>query len=117
MQFFMGLQEGNENARSQILLMDPFPSLHKAYSMLHWIEKQREVVIEQPTEMANYTATTGSKGYNNNLEDKKKSSVKCTHCNSEKHNNETCWNLHGYPDWHPRSRKKGKRLGQFGIVV
>lgn len=47
-QFLMGLHEGYEAAKSQILLMDPFPTLHKAYAMLQRIEKQREVIVQQP---------------------------------------------------------------------
>lgn len=38
-QFLLGLHDRYEAARSQILLMDPFPSLHKAYSLLQRIEK------------------------------------------------------------------------------
>ena len=43
MQFLMGLNESFDGIRSQILLLDPFPSVNKVYSMVLRIEKQREV--------------------------------------------------------------------------
>ncbi|KAF7116457.1 hypothetical protein RHSIM_RhsimUnG0026700 [Rhododendron simsii] len=30
---------------------------------------------------------------------------KCTHCNGTGHTVETCFQLHGYPDWHPKGKK------------
>ncbi|KAL0319242.1 UNVERIFIED_CONTAM: Retrovirus-related Pol polyprotein from transposon RE1 [Sesamum angustifolium] len=45
MQFLMGLEESYDHIRSQVLLMDPLPTVGKAYSMLLRIEKQREVHI------------------------------------------------------------------------
>ncbi|XP_047314129.1 uncharacterized protein LOC124917880 [Impatiens glandulifera] len=42
-QFLMGLNEYYDNARQQILLMDPKPSINRAYAMLQSIERQREV--------------------------------------------------------------------------
>ena len=30
---------------------------------------------------------------------------KCTHCNGTRHTLNTCFLLHGYPDWHPKSKK------------
>ena len=39
----MGLDECYANIRGQILLMNPMPSVAKAYSMIRQEEKQREV--------------------------------------------------------------------------
>ena len=44
MQFLMGLYDGYDRVRSQILLFDPLPSVNKAYSMLLKVESQRQVV-------------------------------------------------------------------------
>lgn len=41
LQFLMGLNESNEQARGQILMTIPLPSLNKAYSMLIERESQR----------------------------------------------------------------------------
>ncbi|KAJ8763880.1 hypothetical protein K2173_003662 [Erythroxylum novogranatense] len=43
MQFLMGLNESYDHVRNQILVMEPLPSVNKAYSMVLRIEKQREV--------------------------------------------------------------------------
>ncbi|XP_031260066.1 uncharacterized protein LOC116118244 [Pistacia vera] len=48
MQFLMGLNENFDHIRNQILVMDPLPSVNKAYSMVLRVEKQRE---ETPSEV------------------------------------------------------------------
>jgi len=55
---------------------------------------------------------------------KDKSSLLCSHCNRTGHESETCFALHGYPEWwgdKPRSDGKGTGRGRgqtiFGIVV
>ena len=45
MQFFIGLADVYEHNRNQILLMDPLPSMNKAYSMVSRVEMQKEVQI------------------------------------------------------------------------
>ncbi|KAL0334046.1 UNVERIFIED_CONTAM: hypothetical protein Sangu_1560800 [Sesamum angustifolium] len=42
-QFSMGLDDSYDNIRNQILVMDPFPSVNKAYSMVLRVERQRMV--------------------------------------------------------------------------
>ncbi|KAL0396038.1 UNVERIFIED_CONTAM: hypothetical protein Scaly_0052200 [Sesamum calycinum] len=43
MLFLMGLINAYDHVRSQVLLMDPLPTVGKAYSMFLRVEKQREV--------------------------------------------------------------------------
>ncbi|KAL0318650.1 UNVERIFIED_CONTAM: hypothetical protein Sangu_2021200, partial [Sesamum angustifolium] len=45
-QFLMGLSEPYDSIRSQILVLDPFPSVNKAYSMVLRVERQRRVNLE-----------------------------------------------------------------------
>lgn len=45
MQFLMGLIDSFDHVRNQILVMDPFLSVNKAYLMILRIEKQREVHV------------------------------------------------------------------------
>nr|GEW13154.1 hypothetical protein [Tanacetum cinerariifolium] len=47
--FLMGLDEGYSNVRGQILLMQPLPSIAKAYTMVRQKEKQREGLTVKPT--------------------------------------------------------------------
>ncbi|XP_020555141.1 uncharacterized protein LOC110013299 [Sesamum indicum] len=43
MQFLMGLKDSYDHVRSQILMMEPYPNVSKAFSMVLRIEKQKEV--------------------------------------------------------------------------
>lgn len=44
MQFLMGLNESYAQVRTQILLMDPLPSLSKVFSLVIQAERQRTIV-------------------------------------------------------------------------
>lgn len=48
-QFLIGLSDAYDSIRGQILLMEPLPSVNKAYSMVLRIEKQKEVNQSYPT--------------------------------------------------------------------
>ena len=41
--------------------------------------------------------------------DPKKGVRKCTHCNGDNHVIDTCFKLHGYPDWHPKGKTVSHR--------
>ncbi|KAL0301907.1 UNVERIFIED_CONTAM: hypothetical protein Sradi_6467500 [Sesamum radiatum] len=45
MQFLMGLGDAYDHVRRQVLLIDPLPSIGKAYSMFLRVGKQREVQV------------------------------------------------------------------------
>ncbi|KAJ0098282.1 hypothetical protein Patl1_28009 [Pistacia atlantica] len=45
MQFLMGLNDSYDQLRSQVLVLEPLPTVNKAYSMALKVEKQREVHI------------------------------------------------------------------------
>lgn len=45
MQFLMGLNYDFEAARNQILILDPLPSVNKAYLIIQRIEQQREIEL------------------------------------------------------------------------
>lgn len=44
MQFLVRLHDGFEQARSQILLMNPLPSIDEAYSMIVQVEDQKGLI-------------------------------------------------------------------------
>ncbi|KAK4400567.1 hypothetical protein Sango_1162800 [Sesamum angolense] len=46
MQFLMGLGEMFGHVRHQLLVMDPIPSVNRAYSMVQSVERQKEVHME-----------------------------------------------------------------------
>ncbi|OIT20572.1 hypothetical protein A4A49_54567 [Nicotiana attenuata] len=66
LQFLMGLNETYEQAREQIMMMDPLPTVNKAYSMLMERESQRSMAnAVVPAENVEMTALLTTKGFNN----------------------------------------------------
>nr|GFA68446.1 cysteine-rich RLK (receptor-like protein kinase) 8 [Tanacetum cinerariifolium]GFA68470.1 cysteine-rich RLK (receptor-like protein kinase) 8 [Tanacetum cinerariifolium] len=67
--FLMGLDECYANVRGQILLMQPMPTIAKAYSLIRQKEKQRKRCVQQSTISAALSAhsnNTRSTYQNNN---------------------------------------------------
>ncbi|KAF7130537.1 hypothetical protein RHSIM_Rhsim10G0073900 [Rhododendron simsii] len=109
MKFLMGLNESYFAVCGQILLMDPLPSVNRAYSLVLQEERQREVSFYKPTtldvaalmvkenlnaqERKNYKNAGKKKGEKNER-------PKCTHCRWEGHTIDTCYRIHGYPPGH-----------------
>ncbi|KAL0391095.1 UNVERIFIED_CONTAM: Zinc finger protein JACKDAW [Sesamum calycinum] len=83
-QFFMGLSETFDHLRDQLLVMDPVPTVNKAYSMVLRVEKQREVNVDYTNTMDNAAMQVirtgnvkkkkkegdGIRGYNAQVEEK-----------------------------------------------
>ncbi|CAA0841724.1 Unknown protein, partial [Striga hermonthica] len=136
MQFLMGLNEVFEPVKNQILLMDPLPTVNKAYSMILKVEKQRPVSISDPLESSavmvnrNYTRggmrTSGygrgnenkgfsGQGYNSagrgrgnqRLTKEERAKLYCTHCGYNGHDKQGCFKLNDYPEWY--KELKGQR--------
>ncbi|KAL0462829.1 UNVERIFIED_CONTAM: hypothetical protein Slati_0170500 [Sesamum latifolium] len=57
LQFLMGWGEEFDNIRQQILVMDPVPSINKAYSMISSVEKQKQVHMMESENVAMHTRT------------------------------------------------------------
>ncbi|KAJ8750937.1 hypothetical protein K2173_016118 [Erythroxylum novogranatense] len=68
MQFLMGLNESYDHVRNQILVIEPLPTINKAYSMVLRVEKQREVQMVF-SEGVEHNAMFVSKGYNKKVGD------------------------------------------------
>ncbi|XP_059281111.1 uncharacterized protein LOC132034768 [Lycium ferocissimum] len=64
-QFLMGLNDAYSGVKSNILMMDPLPSIGHAYSLLMQDEKQREVHVAAHTSEAAFLVTNHQK-FNNN---------------------------------------------------
>ncbi|KAL0285859.1 UNVERIFIED_CONTAM: Retrovirus-related Pol polyprotein from transposon RE2 [Sesamum calycinum] len=114
-QFLTGLSDAYDHVRNQILLMDPLPSIGKAYSMILKVEKQREIHSNAPTFLPNGAMNVRSWGRgkqmaSKTIEKRDKRSLLCEHCNKTGHDKESCFKIHGYPDWYKNlmeQRKKG----------
>ncbi|XP_010251928.1 PREDICTED: uncharacterized protein LOC104593656 [Nelumbo nucifera] len=123
MQFLMGLNDIYDHNRNQILLMDPLPSVNKAYSMITRVEKHMEVKVSyvEPNENATMLCRTqmprkdgGNKGNTktNEVTKEEKKQQYCTHCNTNGHLKESCFKLIGYLDWYKQLRdQKRKKSG------
>ncbi|KAL4627572.1 hypothetical protein ACB092_05G174900 [Castanea dentata] len=106
MKFLMGLNDSFSQVRTQVLLMDPIPSLSKVYSLLIQEETQRSVTntsvakvdstflaAKMPNDHANLgtnLASTGSGG-------KGKDRPICTNCGKTGHTVDKCYKLNGFP--------------------
>ncbi|KAL0383129.1 UNVERIFIED_CONTAM: Retrovirus-related Pol polyprotein from transposon TNT 1-94 [Sesamum calycinum] len=125
MQFLMGLHEVYESERSQILMMDPLPDVEKAYAMVLSVEKQRSVHINmkdfQHTNSIYHVAGKENKRGFNAVQKKKlfidKRSLVCDHCHKSGHSKDSCFKLHGIPDWYNLPVQKKKESGVKGFAA
>ncbi|GKB71123.1 hypothetical protein Tco_0932535 [Tanacetum coccineum] len=131
-QFLIGLDDSYANVRGQILLMQPLPSVVKAYNMIRPEEKQREGLIAKPPTFAIFLTFSNNKRHNQNNfkgnrstysqgesserrnynqgETSKRMSlfrkgVICGNYGKEGHIKEQCYKIVGYPISHPLHRK------------
>ncbi|XP_030934597.1 uncharacterized protein LOC115960041 [Quercus lobata] len=132
MQFLMGLNESYSQIKGQILLMEPLPTVNKAYSLLIQEERQRNVGIGNPVHIESTTlAVKGSEANSNpnfpnfpaffansgvfgGKNSKGRDRPICTHCGKLGHVMEKCFKLHGFP---PGFKPKGKnfRVNQVNV--
>uniref|UniRef100_A0A2C9VYL5 Uncharacterized protein n=1 Tax=Manihot esculenta TaxID=3983 RepID=A0A2C9VYL5_MANES len=116
----MGLNEGYEHVKDQILLMDPFSNVNKAYSMALRVEKQREiqnVMVESSETTAvmlaksqNFKRDNGTSNlkFGFKKKDFKKEERFCTYY-STGHVRESCFKLVGYSDGYNKFKQKKGR--------
>ncbi|XP_071720767.1 uncharacterized protein [Rutidosis leptorrhynchoides] len=109
-QFLMQLNDEFKNVRSQILSMDPLPTINKAYYIVQQVEKQKHVTQHEPNPTAFFAnqnkGTNYKKAYKDNKEDEK-----CTFCNMEGHTFDGCFERIGYPDrFKGKKRKKQQKV-------
>uniref|UniRef100_A0A1S3X8U1 Retrotransposon Copia-like N-terminal domain-containing protein n=3 Tax=Nicotiana TaxID=4085 RepID=A0A1S3X8U1_TOBAC len=118
LQFLMGLDETYAQARSQILMMNPIPSVNKAYSMVVSEESHRNMgKSTQTLDMGDSTALFTNKGGRNtgNTYKPRRNNLFCDYCNYKGHTRETCYKLHGYPN-NFKARRKANNFPQRPMV-
>jgi hypothetical protein len=42
------------------------------------------------------------------IEEAEKDKLRCSHCNGSRHTKDTCFEIHGYPDWFLEKQKQSK---------
>ncbi|GJZ01387.1 retrovirus-related pol polyprotein from transposon TNT 1-94 [Tanacetum coccineum] len=120
--FSMKLNDDYESVRSQILAMDPLPTVNKAYYIVQQIEKQKQVT-NHSFEPTAFFANLNNKGGNGGRKDNKgsrndgKNDGKrfCNGCHQEGHTVDQCFEKIGYPDWY--KGKKAKKQGRIAANV
>ncbi|KAL2241477.1 UNVERIFIED_CONTAM: Retrovirus-related Pol polyprotein from transposon TNT 1-94 [Sesamum indicum] len=112
-QFLVGLNTVYDQARSQILLLEPLPSVTKAYSMLIRMEKQMQM------NMSGLEMNSGTAFQVKTQSFKKKTMVDkrhlfCDHCQRTGHSKDTCFKIHGVPDWYKEMTDQRRKTGGRG---
>src|ERR1044072_3486766 len=93
MRFLMGLNESFSAIRSQILAIEPFPTLNKVFSLVNQHERQYGMSDSESSQvLANSAKPLRGKNYNTKSSDKV-----CTHCGRSGHTIEVCYRKHGFP--------------------
>ncbi|GJT01739.1 retrovirus-related pol polyprotein from transposon TNT 1-94 [Tanacetum coccineum] len=99
--FLMKLNDEYESVRSQILAMDPLPTVNKAYYIVQHIEKQKQVT-NHTFEPSAFFANMNNKGSNSGKKENRGSRNDgkrfCTSCNQEGHTLDQCFEKIGYPN-------------------
>ncbi|OIT05138.1 hypothetical protein A4A49_65368, partial [Nicotiana attenuata] len=96
--FLMGLNESYEQARSQIIMMIPVPTVNKAYSML--MERESQRAISNPhdsTERSEVTALMSTRTTGGQFRPNNNYNLQCDFCKMKKHTRENYYKIVGYP--------------------
>lgn len=112
-QFLMGLNEGFEAAKNQVLMQDPLPNTNIVYSMLQNVESQKTICknFEETLEASAMDLKTQNNIRSKNFKKKdpeRKEDRYCDHCKVQGHLKENCFKINGYPYWYVELLKTKK---------
>ncbi|PNX55491.1 hypothetical protein L195_g049120 [Trifolium pratense] len=99
MEFLQGVHDRFSAVRSQILLMDPFPSIQRIYNIVRQEEKQQEINF-RPLPAEESAALQASKVQHRTQG--KRPRPYCENCNKYGHTVATCYQIHGFPNRPPK---------------
>ncbi|XP_070013817.1 uncharacterized protein [Nicotiana sylvestris] len=123
LQFFMGLNDNFEQARSQILLMSTLPSIDKAYTMVVQDESRKLITggtygqagHNDPTALfTSYSISRPKRNYSlerdychlkGHTMNECYKLMKCEFCNKTRHLKENCYKIVGYPSDFKQNKK------------
>jgi len=102
--FIRGLNDNYLTVRTQILLMDPLPSLNRVCCSLV-TQQERQIFGDQSKAMIatgkgdykNNTTTYGRGGYGRGSYGRGYTPKICSHCGKTEHTIDTCYKKHGFP--------------------
>ncbi|XP_021762911.1 uncharacterized protein LOC110727641 [Chenopodium quinoa] len=111
-QFLMKLDPKHAGVRTNILMMNPLPSMSVAYNLLIQDERQMQItdaVTRQPSSMA-FAAAEERRIYSKHYPTAARAPLFFDHCKLNNHTIDKCWKLHGYPAKGGFTKNKGKRV-------
>ncbi|XP_057248988.1 uncharacterized protein LOC130590526 [Beta vulgaris subsp. vulgaris] len=119
MKFLLGLNSGFDNTVTNVLSMDPLPSINRVFSIAQQIEKQKEVsgVVIESKALAAQVYRNNSRNVQGRRDwrDEKKDNMnkQCTHCKGKGHTIDQCFKIIGYPEWYNaiKAAKEGNSTG------
>ena len=94
MEFLQGLHDSFSAVRSQILLMEPFPSIQRIYNLVRQEVKQQEINIRSVPTIESATLQVSKQ----HRPSGKRQRPFCDHCNRHGHTRATCYQIHGFPN-------------------
>lgn len=98
-QFLNGLDDYYSALRSQLLMLQPLPTVEVADAAIQQEESQSDLLSRADIELsAMFTKS--------NLESR---NVSCTACGGRGHSADKCWTVVGYPKWHHKHKKPAPR--------
>ena len=120
MQFLMHLNDDYDSVRGQILLLDPLPTVNKAYAMVQRVERQRAVTnsigstrdvaanVQRAGNISSESTNLGTNAFLARNAPRSKKDVRkkpkefrlCDHCQQTGHTIDQCFRIIGYPDWY-----------------
>ncbi|XP_016680477.1 uncharacterized protein [Gossypium hirsutum] len=104
--FLKGLYDRFAGVRSQIMLIDPLPTINKAFSMV--IQQERHLT----TRFSQVFVSNTMRQHSSSKKSPAKSSTdsrQCTFCGKSRHTLDTCYEKHGYPPGY-KSRGRTSRV-------
>ncbi|XP_022889293.1 uncharacterized protein LOC111404764 [Olea europaea var. sylvestris] len=104
-QFLLELNDSYSSLRTQILALDPLPSMQEVFSTLFQEEQQRLLHVRTVSPTPNIVAMTARTPVQN------RTPLKCTECGRNGHRRERCWVIIGYP---PRREPKNRQSSILG---
>jgi hypothetical protein len=122
MQFLVGLNDQFSVVKTQILLMDPLPSLNKVYSLVIQEESNHAPILSLPADESSVlvNATDSKKPYGRgrgSYNHNKNSSRHCTFCNRTNHTIDTCYLKHGFPNANKSANSNNVTHGSTNSVT
>ncbi|KAL0423328.1 UNVERIFIED_CONTAM: Retrovirus-related Pol polyprotein from transposon RE1 [Sesamum radiatum] len=107
-------------------MLDPLPDIEKTFSMVYAVEEQRAVQADleaNSSHLAYQLALNKNRkpGGNKFVQQKKlfidKKSLVCINCHKKGHARDTCFRLHGVPDWYKSLGDRNKKGKAFTATV